>query len=77
MVCDRYSYLKQIVDCDKWTIIIIDQQLMDLNPVAFAQQRLQRIFHHRRWYNVLSATEDTYSEPQFTSLSELKGGRKR
>ncbi len=37
----------------------------------------QKVFYVRRWYTVISKTEETRSELQFDKLSHLKGGRKR
>ena len=67
----------QIVDCDKWSIIIINEDLMNYTT----EQDLpgiyrDKIFYIRRWYNIISKDKSTCSDPEFKSINHLKMGNK-
>jgi len=67
----------QIIDCDRWSIIIIDEELINyIENTKLPEIYKEKIFYIKRWYYRLSKDETTHSDPKFKTLSQLKSGIK-
>ena len=69
--------LPQVIDCDKSTIFIFNDDLMNyISETNFAGIFKEKLFHIRRWHQALSKDKSTYSEPEYKNITHLKVGSK-
>lgn len=64
------------MECDKWSLIVVEDELMECVMRGFGEMHRKKVFYVNRWYVVASKDEAALSYPQFGKLSKLSSGGK-
>lgn len=73
----KSSALPQIVECDRWSVIVFSDELMEyVKKTKFHGIHCDKVFYVRKWYSILSKEKQTCSQPAFKDVSQFKVGGK-
>jgi len=71
------SSLPKLIDCDKFSLIIISKDLIDYvetnDLIGICKEKF---FYLQRWFSLLTKDPSTLSEPKFKTLPQLTSGLK-
>lgn len=77
LLCRLVVEISNLIRCNKLSIFVVDPEIAEaICNKQPSNLHVQKLFHLRRWYTILSSTYTTMCAPQFDSLKILKAGRK-